>query len=288
MYEKCAEVPVLTSGQFDKIRQLLYQKAGIDIQHGKEQLVSSRLGKKLREHDFRSFDQYYDHVVNDRTGESLISLINALSTNFTYFFREPDHFEFLRSTILPTLKARNRVEVWCAAASTGEEPYTIAISVLEELGWSHPARILSTDISTKTLAEAKKATYPEERFREMPRPLMQKYLLRGHDASHGWYQVKPEVRKLVEFSRLNLIESFSHPQPFPVIFCRNVMIYFDKATQERVVGRLTMALEPGGYLLIGHAESLSGISHSLEYVRPAVYRKPMSARTQVPEGRVKR
>jgi chemotaxis protein methyltransferase CheR len=175
------------------------------------------------------------------------------------------------------LRNRDRISIWCAASSTGEEPYSIAFSILEELG---PAalpklNILATDISTRVLAVAQKGIYPVERFRDFDPLQLRQYLLRGEGKWKNWYQVRKEVRSAIHFERLNLMDPFSHAASFPVIFCRNVMIYFDRQTQENVVQRLSEFLEPGGYLLIGHAESLNGTKHPLQYVRPATYRKPL-------------
>lgn len=267
---------MITAQEFEQFRKLAYDKAGIDLQPGKEQLVSARLSKKMRELGVVSYKEYYRSVVEDKTGDSLIAMIDVLTTNHTSFFREMAHFEFLRKTILPPLKHRERISIWCAASSTGEEPYSIAFSALEELGAAALPKIniLATDISTRVLAVAKKGMYSAERFREFTPQQLRSYLLRGEGKWNNWYMVRKEVRAAVAFERLNLMEPFSHAAPFPVIFCRNVMIYFDRRTVENVVGRLSECLEPGGYLLIGHAESLNGIDHSLQYVCPAVYRKP--------------
>lgn len=270
------DIRPLTSREFQQFRQLAYEKFGLDLRTGKEQLVSARLGKKIRELRFRSYQEYYRHVVEDATGEALAALIDALTTNHTSFFREAAHFEFLRKAILPGLRERPRLALWSAACSSGEEPYTIAFSVIEE--WGDVAfdklRVLATDISTKVLTSAEKGIYPAARFEAMPALAQRRYLLRGEGRWKDSYQVKPEVRRLVEFRRLNLMENFAHVGPFPVIFCRNVMIYFDKPTQQELVARLAGRLEPGGYLLIGHAESLNALDHPLQYLRPAVYRKP--------------
>jgi chemotaxis protein methyltransferase CheR len=267
---------LLTTREFDKIADLVYRTCGVNLKCGKEELVQARLGKKIRQGRFRSFKEYYEHVVADRTGEELIALLDALTTNFTSFLREASHFEFLRKTILPGLNGP--IRIWSAACSTGEEPFTIAFSLLEELGMGAASRlhILASDISSRALGAAERATYPAERFKEFPPDWLRKYLLRGAQSSEGWYLVKPLVRRLIEFRRLNLMEPFRPPQPFHVIFCRNVMIYFNKLTQEGLVNRLSTCLEPGGYLLIGHSESLTGLTHPYEYIKPAVYRKRAS------------
>lgn len=262
--------------EFEKIRKLAYEKFGLDLKGGKEELVSARLGKKIREGKFRSFKEYFDHVMGDKTGESLIAMIDALTTNFTSFFREAAHFEFLRKEVLPGLRARPSIDLWCAAASTGEEPYSLAFTMLDVLGdgAAHKIHILATDISTRVLEAASRGVYPAERFQGLEENYLRRHVLKGRGKSEGMYKVRPEVRKLIEYRRLNLIEPIKHDRLYPVIFCRNVMIYFDKPTQEKVVCKLSEWLEPGGHLFIGHSESLTGVSHGLRYVRPALYQKP--------------
>ncbi len=268
--------PCPTAKEFRELSELVYEHAGIDLRRGKEQLLATRLGKKLRELKLRSFREYYRYVLEDKTGEALIALVDALTTNHTSFFREPAHFEFLCRTILPVLRGRDRAAIWSAACSTGEEPYSIAFALLEEMGQEafRKVRILATDISTKALAAAEQAVYPAERFEGRTLDRLRQYLLLGQRRWRGWYRVKRQVCAMVEFRRANLMDPMDHLGSFPVIFCRNVMIYFDRGTQQKVVRRLTERLEPGGYLLIGHSESLSGIAHSLQYVRPAVYQRP--------------
>ncbi len=273
-------LPALRANEFDKIRQLAAERFGLELKPGKEELVYSRLGKKLREGGFASFGDYYRHVVEDRTGESLVALIDALTTNFTSFFREADHFDFLRAKILPELRQRKEIRIWCAAAASGEEPYSIVFTLLEAFGMQARSKIklLATDISTRALSVAERGVYPEERFAGVPQAVRQRYLLRGHGDAEGYYKVRPDVRACVEFRRLNLIEPMRHPEMFPVIFCRNVMIYFSPETRRHVVSQLLEWLEPGGHLIVGHAESLGAKEFPLEYVRPAVYRKRLDGR----------
>jgi len=272
----------LTPREFEAIRRLAYEHFGLDLRSGKEQLVAARLGKKIREAHFRSFEEYYRYVREDATGEALVGMIDALTTNHTAFFREAAHFEFLRLTVLPALAGRERFRIWSAACATGEEPYTIAICVLDELGPAAAGRvqILATDISTRALHAARTGIYAAERCETIPPATARKHLLRGG----GRYRVKPALSAMLEFHRINLMEPFQHLGLFPAIFCRNVMIYFDRPTREGLVRRLARCLEPGGWLLVGHAESLTGIDHGLEYVRPAVYRQPCSLPEQ-PGGR---
>jgi chemotaxis protein methyltransferase CheR len=265
----------LSQREFDQITSLAFRTCGIDLKNGKQELVQARLGKKIRQGKFSSFKQYYEHVVADTTGEELIDLLDALTTNFTSFLREAAHFDFLRKTIVPGINGP--IRIWSAACSTGEEPYTIACSLLEELGMPAASRIqiLASDISSRALAAAERGAYEAERFKAFPKDWLRKYLLRGSGASEGWLRVKPPIRQMIEFRRLNLMHSFQPAQPFHVIFCRNVMIYFNKETQGELVNRFASCLAPGGYLLIGHSESLTGLQHPYDYVKPAVYRRPL-------------
>ncbi len=265
--------PALGAPEFEKFRRLAYDKFGLNLTGAKHDLVAARLGKKLRELKIPTYKAYYDHVVADRSGESLIALIDALSTNHTSFLREASHFDFLLTRVLPGLRQRKSIDIWSAPCSTGEEPYSIAVTMLEQLGLPpKPAlRILATDISTKALAVAKRGAYPADKLGSMPMPLIRKYFTQ---TGPGSFQISAEIRRMIEFERANLVEPMHGNRAFPIIFCRNMMIYFDKPTQERVVASLSQFLEPGGYLMIGHSESLMGVRHGLEYVRPAVYRKP--------------
>src|SRR3954447_12485699 len=266
----------LRPSEFAKIRRLAYETFGLDLRSGKEDLVAARLGKQIRQAGCRSFDEYYHLVLTDLTGESLVNLIDALTTNHTSFFREPAHFDFLRNTFLPEWRHREVIDVWSAACSTGEEPYSIAMCLLDALGQTAPGklRILATDISTRVLAIARLGIYPAERFEDVTALQLPRYWLCGGGDSAGSYRAKKELRAVIEFRRLNLLDPLSRLGHFPLIFCRNVLIYFDKPTQQRVVECLASVLSPGAYLLTGHAESLTGLNHGLRAVQPAVYRKP--------------
>jgi chemotaxis protein methyltransferase CheR len=270
--------PALSRLSLNVVRDLVYKNAGIDLsESGKETLIESRLALKLRETGCRSYEEYLVKVQRDSTGESLIALIDALTTNFTSFYREPQHFEFLRDTILPLVKQRKRIQIWCAASSTGEEPYTFAFALLDALGPAayHTCRILATDISTRALALASDGVYSSNQMEALPRDWPLKYTLRDSSSAgaHGRLRIKPEVRNMVDFQRLNLIEPFTHEHSFCLISCRNVLIYFDTKTQEKVVRRMASFLEPGGHLFVGHAEGLVGVNHGLHAVRSATYRK---------------
>jgi chemotaxis protein methyltransferase CheR len=266
------DVAPLAAGEFEQIRQLAYRTFGLDLKHGKEELVSARLRKLVRAGGHNSFQTYYRSIVEDRTGESLLAMIDALATNHTSFFREPDHFDFLRQEVIPKLLARDTLDVWSAACSTGEEVWTLAMA-LNEIAGTRKLRIQASDISNKAFIAAQEASYPRERCMGIPPHWLGRYFRPEKPPSTG-YTVSPALRAQAAFRRINLVQPYSWPRAFPVIFCRNVMIYFDRETQEKVVRQLCEYLEPGGYLFVGHAESLSRVEHDLTYVKPAVYRKP--------------
>jgi chemotaxis protein methyltransferase CheR len=262
----------LAPHEFEHIRQLARRTFGLDLKAGKEELVSSRLRRLVRDGGFRSFHDYYRHIVEEPTGVALESMIDALATNHTAFYREPAHFEFLRAEVLPRLSPHRPLEVWSAACSTGEEVWTLAF-VLNDALPSRQVHITATDISTRALKFAERAAYGADRCQGLPAAWLGRYFDQVKTSEPTW-RVAARIRAQATFRRINLVESYAWPRRFPIIFCRNVMIYFDSGTQEEVVRRLAEWLEPGGYLFVGHAESLTRISHPLEYVRPAVYRKP--------------
>jgi chemotaxis protein methyltransferase CheR len=268
-------IRALAPEEFEQIRRLARSTFGLDLKPGKEELVASRLGKLVRGGGFRSFREYYGHIVQDTTGRALAGMIDALATNHTAFLREPAHFDFLRREVMPSLAGRDLVEIWCAACSTGEEAWTLGCLFAETLG-SRRFQIVATDISTRALRFAEAAEYTAEGCADLPASWTGRFFEPVHRGAA--YRIRPELRAQAVFRRANLIEPAAWPRRYPVIFCRNVMIYFDAATQERVVRNLAEWLEPGGLLFVGHAESLSRISHGLEYVQPAVYRKPAERR----------
>jgi chemotaxis protein methyltransferase CheR len=275
----------MRDSDYDFIRELVYDRSRINLGPDKKELVSARLGKRLRETKITSISEYCRYLQGQESAEELAHLIDAISTNFTFFFREIEHFEFLKTTILPEM-TRQRAEkkwksfnVWSAACASGEEPYSIAISLAEHFG-PRPAwdwRIEATDISHRILQRARVGVYREESISKVPPDTLRKHFQRGFGPQDGNYRVKPHILEGVTFRQLNLLEGLApFPEPFHLIFCRNVMIYFDRATQEELVRRLAQRLVPGGYLYVGHSESLSGIKHSLETVKPAIYRRPLS------------
>jgi chemotaxis protein methyltransferase CheR len=266
----------LSPAQFARISELLHRLCGIDLQVGKECLVKARLAKRLRALGLRDFDEYVQYIERDGSGQELLTMIDSLSTNKTSFFREEQHFEFLREHVLPGLcKTRDPIRIWSAGCSSGEEPYSLAIILAESILdiRSRDVRILATDISTKVLAAAREAVYPQDVVRDVPAMLLNKYFKCVQTAPSRLYSVNDQLKAMVRLARLNLMEAWPMAGPFDVIFCRNVMIYFDRPTRETLVRRFWDLLPAMGYLFIGHAESLSGLATEFRYVQPAVYRK---------------
>lgn len=262
----------LKPSEFQKISDLVYRTCGISLKQGKEALVRARLMKRLRSLGIQRVDEYLDYLENDPHGREMGCLIDVMTTNKTSFFRESDHFAFLRETVLPALSGP-RLRVWSAACSSGEEPYTLAMVLREHLEGvdRRDVRILATDISRRMLEKAGRGVYPREAADEVTLPAYRKYFTPL--GRSGEVRVTAEVRSLVQFAYLNLLEPWPMKGRFHVIFCRNVMIYFDRPTQQELINRFYGVLDEGGYLFVGHSEGLSAITHRFHYVRPAVYRK---------------
>lgn len=263
----------LSGRQFEQISRIVYTNSGIKLKSGKEALVRSRLMKRLRALKFGSIDDYMSYIGTDEGASELSHLIDVITTNKTSFFRESQHFTFLRKTVLPGLPDR-RIRFWTAACSSGEEPYSLAMVLLDNLPeiQSADVRILATDISLTMLQRAARAVYPKEVLQDLPPGYQQRHFVKIAHSSQ-MFQIRKPVRDLVQVAWLNLVGNWPMRGPFDVIFCRNVMIYFDKATQEKLVNRFWQLMAPGSYLFVGHSEGLSGISHKFKYVQPAVYRK---------------
>jgi chemotaxis protein methyltransferase CheR len=265
---------------YEFLRTLVYDYSRINLGADKQELVTARVGKRLRALNLDSIGAYCELLRQPAGRDEMSNLIDVISTNHTFFFREPAHFELLEREIVPGLvgtAARGTMRVWSAACSSGEEVYSIAILLsdlfakLPNWNWSLEA----TDISTRILDKAKAGIYPAESVSRLPADQLRRYFQKGHGPMEGRYRVKPELAARVRFSHLNLLGgAYPFADAFDVIFCRNVMIYFDRPTQEELVRRLTEKLRPGGWLLVGHSESLTGIKHSLRMVRPAIYRLP--------------
>jgi len=266
----------VTAAEFREIQSMAHEVFGLDLKTGKEALVSARLGKRVRDLGLRDIAEYLGRIKADRTGVELAGLIDALTTNFTSFLREPQHFQILREQILPGLAARPNFQIWSAGCSTGEEPYSILFQCAETLGDSKidKLKLMATDISTRVLASASSGVFSDQRLSEIPDGWRRRFFQKGTAQNAGLVRVRQEWRSRISFQRLNLMEDFTNVPKCSVIFCRNVMIYFDKPTQENLVRRFVERLEPGGWFLIGHSEGLMGVRHELNYVKPAVYRKP--------------
>lgn len=267
---------VISPEEFQRFRMLIYDESGISLGDQKQSLLASRLSKRLRELGLTTFSEYYDQLMSDPSREEFTRMLDLISTNKTDFFREPKHFDFLRERIIPELAHDKAVRIWSSACSTGEEPYTIAMTLYESVPdptqWSF--KILASDLSTRVLAKAAAGVYDADRVRDVPPELVRRHFLRGHGRSEGLLKVKPHLAAMVQFRRVNLMDDrFPIKSPLDVIFCRNVMIYFDRPTQEQLVNKFHRYLKPGGHLLIGHSESLQWIDHPFKSVAPTVYRK---------------
>jgi chemotaxis protein methyltransferase CheR len=240
---------------FERVRKLIYQHAGISLSPIKQDMVYSRLARRLRATGKKSFSEYLDSVERGNS-EEWERFVNSLTTNLTSFFREPHHFPVFAEH-LKKIGARRPIRIWCCASSTGEEPYSIAITVLETLGSNaSQVSILASDLDTNVLATAQQGVYPQERVEKMEPERLRKFFLKGTGAQEGMVSVRPELRRMIDFQRINLLDtSWPVRGPLDVIFCRNVMIYFDKPTQYKILSRFVPLMQPEGLLFAGHSES---------------------------------
>ena len=264
----------LSERQFKNVSGIIYRECGIVLKSGKEALVRARLVKRLRALKMGDFSEYMEYLQGDERRDELGLLVDVMTTNKTSFFREMAHFDFLGETVFPKLTGR-RLRFWSAACSSGEEPFSLAMFVLDRIPGlrSRDIKILATDISPTILGKASNATYEEGMLLDLPPTFMRKYFVKVGHENPPLYQVSGDVRKMVRIARLNLLHSWPMKGSFNLIFCRNVMIYFDKATQQGLINRFWEVLEPGGYLFVGHSEGMSGIKHKFRYVQPATYVK---------------
>lgn len=264
----------ISPAQFTRITHVLHEHAGIRMREGKEGLVRARLAKRLRLLGLPDFDAYLDFVEREPSRREFAEMIDALTTNKTSFLREVSHFDFLRDSVFPTISGA--VRIWSAGCSSGEEPYTLAMLCNDRFAdiTRRDVKILATDLSHRVLATAKSGTYPADIMSDVPPAWLQKYWTRARDSQgRDVYTAAAPIRRLVHFAKLNLMEEWPMQGPFDVILCRNVMIYFDKATQQQLIERYWALLRPGGHLFVGHSESLTGLTHRFRYVQPAVYVK---------------
>lgn len=273
---------VLSENEFDNLSRLVYERFGIHLPLEKRMMVNVRLQKVLRRMGMSSFHQYYEYLIRSPSSEPLIEFANHITTNHTFFFREKEHFDYLVKRILPEmtepLKRRQEYDfrMWCAGCSSGEEAYMLAMLMMEFLGAEYgrwKAGVLATDISEKALAVAESGDYVEERIALLPEEYKRKYFQALPDKH---WRVKPLLKQEVIFRKFNLMNTaFPFKKPFHVIFCRNVMIYFDKPTRNALVQRFYDSLLPGGYLFIGHSETIDRASSDFQYITPALYQKPL-------------
>ncbi len=264
--------------EFLRLKEFIYKECGINILDSKKAMLEARLQKRLRKLDLTSFSLYCDYLFSPKgMEEELTDMINQVTTNKTDFFREPAHFDYLRHMALPELiRTRSTIIAWSAGCSSGEEPYTLAMVFKEFVAERRGIDflILATDISTNVLEKAKLAVYHEDRIGPIPDEMRKKYLLKSKDAAKRVYRVVPELRERTKFRQLNFMDSdFGFREHMDVIFCRNVIIYFDKRTQERLLNRFCGCLSSDGYLFMGHSETLLGMDVPLVQVAPTVYRK---------------
>lgn len=264
----------LTDHEFGRFQRFIHDAAGICLSSAKKALITGRLTRRLAAHQLDSWGAYLDLLASGRAGDEVQTAIDLLTTNETYFFREPRHFDALRETA-QAARARGRgLRVWSAACSSGEEAYSIAMVLADTLG-ELPWEVLGSDISTRMLERARSGHFALERTRHIPAAYLRRYCLRGIGEQHGTLLVERALRQRVRFVQLNLNQALpAHFGRYDVVFLRNVMIYFDAETKRRVVARVLSALEPAGSLMIGHAESLHEISSEVVAVAPAVYRRP--------------
>jgi chemotaxis protein methyltransferase CheR len=272
----------MSEGDFSRLSQFIYKVCGIKITPAKKVMIESRLSKRLRELKIQNFRDYCDYLFSDRGMEKeLVTMIDIVTTNKTDFFRESSHFDFLSDKAVPELVRqhdagiRRKLRVWSAGCSSGEEPYTLSM-VLSELRNRYRGfdfEILATDISTRVLQKAALGIYEEDKVVPVPIEMKRKYLLRGKGSHQGSVRIVPELRATIRFGRLNFMDSeFGIKDRMDIIFCRNVIIYFDRATQERLLKRFCEQLVPGGYIFMGHSETLNGMDLPLSLVAPTTYR----------------
>ena len=271
----------ISDREFSLYRKLIYSKAGICLSPTKKAFLEARLSRRVRELGLESFHAYYQYATQDQDGSELAQLLDRVSTTETHFFREPRQFEFLEQQICPDWKTQGgsglrprRIRVWSAGCSTGEEPYSLAMMFLDHFppgsGWQ--IEIIATDLSFRVLKSARKAVWSIAKAREIPQNYLKRFMLKGTGSQQAYMKAGPEIHAIIRFQHLNLNDDhYDVTGPFDLIFCRNVLIYFDAASRTRVMNRLVDYLAPAGFLMVGHAESLNGVSDRLRHVKPTIY-----------------
>lgn len=261
----------ISDQEFELFREMLHRITGISLSPVKKALVCGRLSKRLGHHALSSYGDYF-RLLNSAGGKQELQIaLDLLTTNETYFFREPKHFDYLRDRVIPHVRPGRMFRVWSAACSTGEEPYSLAMMLAEYMG-SRPWEIVASDISTRALEKARSGHYALERADHIPKQFLSRYCLRGTGKHEGTFLVSQEIRNHIQFMHLNLNATLPRLGQFDVIFLRNVMIYFNAVTKSQVVSRILPLLKPGGHFLVGHSETLSGIADGLTLVQASVYK----------------
>lgn len=263
----------LSDQEFSQFQQFIYDKAGISLSNAKKALVSGRLSKRLHAHGLKSYGDYYRLLQDAGQGGEIQIAIDLLTTNETFFFREQKHFDFLSQRILPAYRPGRPFRVWSAACSSGQEPYSIAMTLAAHLGES-TWEITASDLSTKVLDRARSGLYAMEQAGKIPQPYLKAYCLKGTGNQEGSFLIDRKLRNRISFMQVNLNTSLPKLGEFDLVFLRNVMIYFDLDTKRGVVKRILDTLRPGGHLFIGHSESLNGVVDNIKLVSPSIYQKP--------------
>ncbi len=271
--------PTMSDKEFNDLRNVIFGSIGIEIREHKKHLLVNRLAKRLRQLGLPRFQDYLNYIeTSPNRHQEMVELIDAVTTNKTDFYREPKHFHIMDEVSLPALTAdpsrKRTINVWCSASSSGEEPYTLAICLAEHVqkkpGWSF--EVLASDVSETMLRTAASGIYLEDRIQPVPHEILRKYFLKGDRR----YKVKPELARYVTFKKINLKHDFQNSlSNYDIIFCRNVLIYFNQDSQDQIIEKHWRVLKPGGYLYLGHSETLHKTSRLFEYVAPSVYRKPI-------------
>lgn len=267
-----APLPSISDQEFAHFQRFIFEAAGIALADSKKMLVSSRLGTRVQHHGLGSFAQYFRLLNSGESPAEVQIAIDLLTTNETYFFREPRHFEFLEKQLAAMPARQQPLRIWSAAGSTGEEAYSIAM-LLEDRFQGRPWEIVASDISTRVLDRARAGHYPMERARHVPKAYLQRFCLKGTGKQQDTLLVDRSLRSKVSFAQINLNAALPSIGTFEFVFLRNVLIYFNEATKREVIARMVSVLKPGGWLFIGHSENLNGISDAVESVAPAIYRK---------------
>ena len=262
----------ITDQEFALFQRLIYKIAGISLSDAKKVLLVGRLGRRLKQHNFVNFTQYYRFLASGESAEEVQIMVDLLTTNETYFFREPQHFEFLREVALKGPRSGNTFRIWSGASSTGEEGYSMAMTLAEHLK-DAPWEVFGSDISMTVLAKAQAGLYSLDRTDGIPPAYMRKYCLKGVRSQEGKFLISSDLKKHVTFAQVNLTQPITGVGEFDVIFLRNVMIYFDPETKRKVVENMLPFLKPEGYFVVGHSESLNGITTKVQAVRPTIYKR---------------